>query len=542
MKHIFWFTSFILAPVLIFAQTFQPLWERTDATDGSTGTQYRPLPIVLTDIDHNIIVCGETYNPGPLIGFVTTKYDSSGDFLWQRTYDTPAQDIITATVTDNTGAVYVGGNSINPLTTKVALIVIKYAPDGDTLWQYSPTVVPSSYFTPSALLLDSAQNLIILSNFIDAASSNSGLLVTKLDQNGGTIWEALYDEGNYGYIGLDARWVGDNIVFWGQKGSPEGTRFIAWQVSNDGETIDTAVTEPYSDGFGRGYHIDRFGNLFIGDNAYEYKVTKFRLDGVTDWDYDKPVIFPPPIASAVDLQCITTDSAGAVYISGLYHDTIGFVGITTKLNDTGEFLWEHRIAFDGNKRVTPQSIKWLDTKLFLVTGAAYISIDSNFYEPFLAFYDRNGFAKSGISDIEGKKNQPISIAAHNNFFYLTGISSIEVPITEPNKQFLCKYDLNDIITSTSTLGSTPSIGRLSANPNPFHDKLRISVEHTAEATHCTLEISDFLGKIVLRRAVSLLPGENVFDLDNLGNLPSGAYSISFIASHRVYVGSTIKAR
>lgn len=545
MKHCVLLTFIILfTPFFIFAQQIQPLWERTEATDGSTGTQYRPLPIVVVDIFHNVIVCGETYHPGPLKGFVTTKYDSSGNFLWKRTYDVSGQDIITAVVTDNAGAVYVGGSTTNPFTNKAGIRIIKYASDGDTLWQYSPPVESSSYFTPSALLLDPVQNLIVFSNFIDVASNNSGLMVTKLDQNGETIWESYYDEGDYGYIGLDARWVGDHLVFWGQTGSAEGTRFFMWQISGEGETEDTATTEPYTLGFGSAYHIDAYGNLFIGRNAYEYEVTKFTSNGMTDWSYKKPITFPPPNASQVDLQCITTDSAGFTYISGRYYngDSLSRNCITTKLSNSGEVIWEHEVKFDGRKIIVPNVIQEIKNDLYLVTGVARISLDSNFYEPFLAFYNQDGCVKTGISDISGHINDPVSIAVDGSSFYIAGMSFPIIFLSEPNAQFLCKYALDDIITSIAPAGAANSMGRITFSPNPFHINFQATVYHIGKATQGLLEIRDLQGREVMSKNVSLVSGENAFDFQGLDKLSPGVYNVTIVSAYQLYVGQVVKTQ
>ncbi len=531
-------------PFFISAQQIQPVWERTEATDGGSGTQYRPLPIVKADIFHNVFVCGETYKPGPLKGFVTAKYDSSGNFLWKRTYDVAAQDIITAVVTDNLGAVYVGGSTINPFTNKAVIRIIKYASDGDTLWQYSPPVESSSYFTPSALLLDTAQNLLVFSNFIDAASNNSGLIVTKLDQNGGVIWESYYDEGEYGYIGLDARWVGNHLVFWGQTGSAEGNRFFMWQISGEGATEDTSTTEPYTAGFGNAYHIDTHGNLFIGRNGYEYEVTKFTLDGMTDWNYKKPITFTPPNASEVDLQCITTDSAGFTYISGrfYYGDSLRRNCITTKLNSSGEVIWEHEVKFDGRKIVVPKAIRQLKDDLYLIAGVTQINLDSNFYEPFLAFYNQEGCIKTGISDISGDKNYPQSIAVDGNSFYLAGISYPIFFLSEPVKQFVCKYEMDGITTSVTLAGDTNSMGRISFSPNPFRTNLQATVYHIGEATRGLFEVFDLHGRELMSKSVLLVPGENTFDIEDINRLTPGVYNITIISTHQIYVGQVVKTQ
>lgn len=544
MKKIFTLAYFIFGISFLQAQIIKPIWERTEATNGTDD--FKRLPIVFTDTFHNVIVCGETYNAGSLIGFVTTKYDSTGNFLWQRRYDTAAHDYIRSAAVDNTGAVYVGGSTTNPFNNnQTKFIVIKYADNGDTLWQYSYGTFSSGYLSPSALLLDSVQNLLICADFVGTPSVNSGMLVAKLDPNGNIIWEKVYNEGSYGYGGIAAKWVGDHVVYWGRTGSPEGQRFFVWQISDGGETIATAVTEPFDASPSpqdRGYHIDQFGNFFVGTLYYKYKVTKFRWDATIDWVYDKPIIFPPPIPGHINLQCIASDTLGNVYVAGLHSDSFGLISITTKLGVAGEFLWEHKMAIDGSINIpNPNSCKWLNEHILLVTGTIRTNVDSNFYEPFLLFFDKDGPIKKGISDIEGKRNDAISIASDGNYFYVTGIATPIITVSEPSKQFLCKYALDDIVTTTSLVRDARTVGQLSLSPNPFLDKFRVSVNHAGEASSGVLKASDSQGNTIFQKEVSLTLGDNHFDVGFLSETPAGIYVISLLTSKQLYAALAVKA-
>ncbi|MBK7936614.1 MAG: hypothetical protein IPJ82_05780 [Lewinellaceae bacterium] len=293
----------LLIPVITQAQQINPLWVSTEETDGNNDV------IVLVDSSHDVIVCGSTYSPGPVLGFVTTKYDPDGNQLWQRRYDTFATDLITTAATDITNAVYVGGSSVNPFTGQTQFIVIKYSANGDTLWQYTYGSIPGAGTYLSRILVDSAQNLLIL-GYTHPAANEFGLLAVKLNPAGNEIWNTTYEEGEYGYGGLDAARVDDHIVFWAQNGSPEGLRFFAWQIDMDGQTIKTAHTDPYSDYFESGYYIDQVGDLYIGDHAGEYKVTKFTLDGIKAWEYKKPLIYSNPNGVSARLRCISSDEEG----------------------------------------------------------------------------------------------------------------------------------------------------------------------------------------------------------------------------------------
>lgn len=533
---------FFVSPFYFQAQSIPPLWVQTEDTDGSLG-QGR-LPIVLVDAFHNVIVCGDTYSPGPLTGFITTKYDKNGELLWQRHHDTFATDMITSAVTDSTGAVYVGGNSTDPFTNQTQFIVFKYGADGDTLWQYSFNLIPNSTTSLSTLLLDASQNLLILGSYYHTPSAGSGLLAIKVDPSGNIFWEKTYNEGDYGYSGLNARLVGNQFAFWGRKGAPDGIRFFVWQVSLDGETLGTAFTEPYSDYFEQNYYIDKAGSLYIGYYAGQYKVTKFNIEGQTEWVYEKTITQTNPNGVSARLRCISADSSGYVYVSGMYYinDTLGLIGLTSKLDASGGLVFEQMFYFPGYKTVGPYKSEWINNDLLLITGTISIDIDSNFYEYFLAFYDKNGYVHGGVSDIQGRRNWPASIAPNSDYFYIAGQADPEFILTEPRKQFLCKYALDDIIVATSSPGSAKVVGRLSVSPNPFYDNLRVSVHHEGENEQGLLEVHDPQGKVISSKSILLAPGENTLELEGLGNLPAGVYNISLVAARGVYVGQAIKAR
>ena len=533
---------FLLIPVITHAQQINPLWVSTEETDGDLGMGR--LPIVLVDSSHDVIVCGSTYAPGPVLGFVTTKYDSDGNQLWQRRYDTFATDLITSAATDDSSAVYVGGSSINPFSGQAQFIVIKYSSGGDTLWQYAYGSIPGAATYLSKVLVDSSQNLLIFGSYVNPGANEFGLLAVKLDPDGNEIWNATYEEGNYGYGGLGAEWMGNHIVFWAQNGSPEGLRFFAWQIDTDGQTIKTAQTEPYSDYFESGYFIDQAGNLYIGDQAGEYKVSKFTLDGIKAWEYKKELTVLNPNGVSARLRCISTDSVGGVFISGMFYlnDSIGLVGITSKLNSSGNLFWEHTLKFGGFKTTAPYRSKWISKDLFLVTGPIVSSLDSNFYEYFLATYDQNGFVKGGISDIAGRRNWPASIAPDGAYFYIAGKADPETEVIDPSWQFLCKYSLDEVVSTSTPFGGVSAPGQLLLYPNPVQNKCLVSLDHISESTQGILEATDIQGNTMFRKKVPLPAGMNDFELIIPESLPAGVYGITLHTAKKTYAGRFVKVK
>ncbi len=68
------------------------------------------------DGDNNVYVTGYSLGSGTLNDFATVKYDSMGNQMWLMRYNGPANDhdYATAIAVDNSGSVYVTGNSTGP--------------------------------------------------------------------------------------------------------------------------------------------------------------------------------------------------------------------------------------------------------------------------------------------------------------------------------------------------------------------------------------------------------------------------------------------
>ena len=501
------------------AQNIDPLWVRHEIADG--GTLYGS-PFVMVDSFHNTFVCSQDNSPGQGNSFLTTKYDADGNLLWKREYDSFGNDLLTAMAVDSAGSVYVGGNTIQNLVsgTLPRFIVIKYAPNGDTLWNYrfdGPTV-GVNYLTK--LLLDSAQNLMVFGLYGDTVALRGALFVAKVSPDGQELWRATYLDSIYGFEGTDARWIGDRWIFWGRNTAATGYRYIAWQVDNNGQSMGTAITE-FDPALFNTQYIDQQGNLFVGGHN-RYKVTKYNLLGEKVWAYDRPLM-PSSASIPAGLSCIESNTASEVFLSGFVRvDSIGLKPLTTKLNAVGNLQWEHSPLFNDIKEGGSNRSYWLNEDQLLVAGVSLIKLNGNYLREYsLAVYDENGFVQGGISDLEGELNAPTSIAVDGTFLYVAGYAEDEL-VSNPSRQILCKYALSDLV---STKTAPQALGHLNLYPNPATNWLHIQIPETVENKGLRrLELVDMAGKILCSQAVA---AQATFaDLSLLG-LPGGVYVVIF---------------
>lgn len=108
------------------------LWVRKYNGVGNSSDD--PVGILVDNIG-NVHLTGLSIGIGTLVDFATIKYSSNGDSLWVRRYNGPTDgnDIPNSMGLDDSGNVYVTGVS-RGIGTSDDLVTIKYSPNGDELW------------------------------------------------------------------------------------------------------------------------------------------------------------------------------------------------------------------------------------------------------------------------------------------------------------------------------------------------------------------------------------------------------------------------
>lgn len=507
----------------VSAQYIQPIWARHDIAEGSS---FYGVPLVLLDSSQNPIVCNNDYNSGPLNAFLTTKYDAAGNRLWQRKFDTSSTDLVMSCVTDNQDAVYVGGstgqNSI--LGAIPGSIVIKYASNGDSLWVYRFSGPTAGASAGAKLQLDSAHNLLVFGAYSDTVALKAGLFATKLSPDGDVVWSATYTDPKYSIGGMQdggtARWTGDRWVYWGRSPEGQGYRYICWQIGPDGQTLAGAVTELDTANGVWTQHVDEAGNLLAGGGG-KYRVVKYAPSGQKLWEYHKPNTSPSPFIVPARISCIESTDEGEVYISGSFRiDSIGPTILTTKLNAaTGAMLWGHSFVWGGIPAAFPNKITWISQDAFLMVGAISFSLDSNFHEFFLAVYNRDGFVSVGVTDLDGRRNSPTSLALQSPYLYVAGYANSNT-VAEPKRQVLCKYLMGDIVSTRNPVNQAKLLP-LALWPNPASDRVRVGLpEESGIKPGCWLELTDMTGRVLRSQRIPAPSSSYDFGLEGI---PSGAY-------------------
>ncbi len=302
-------------------------WSKNYNTGGTANDYGTNLAL---DASGNIYVCGITDNNGVVNSdIVILKYNSSGTFLWDTTYDSPynMNDLATSIIIDPSNNIYVAGSSEGS-TTQFDYITLKYNSSGVFQWV-------SRY--------DYA-NLQDYGGGITLSSTNTYLFVTGASANSTNDWD--YTTVKYDLSGT--------------------------QVSVSRNTVaGTGYDQPYA------YTKDIAGNIYITGTGssngidYDIKTIKVKPDNTISWSVNDDSNNKNDQASAIDINHSTYE----IVVAGFATKSNNIKeAILIKYDSSGSKQWEYRRSSDNlNEDAEAKAVKILsDGSIYVctqITGA-----------------------------------------------------------------------------------------------------------------------------------------------------------------------------
>jgi hypothetical protein len=137
-------------------------WVRRYSGPGDPGNNDDYALALAVDTAGNVYVTGHSPGSGTSDDMTTIKYYPSGDTAWVRRYNGPANDVDCgrALAVDGMGNVYVTGNSYDGVTSDDYL-TIKYNSSGDIVWQIKYNGPGDGGDYANALAVDGTGNVYI---------------------------------------------------------------------------------------------------------------------------------------------------------------------------------------------------------------------------------------------------------------------------------------------------------------------------------------------------------------------------------------------
>lgn len=180
----------LLVALAAWAWAQDTVWTRTFDTgrlDGLTQGTVDPFG--------DLVLCGTVYDDstGGHLAIVVVKYASSGDTIWSRVYDTPANDHAGGLAVDSVGDIVVVGTFYSGDT--MGALAIKYDRNGNPIWERQYLLSEYAANLVGAVTDDSLN--IYACGYTFVGGDNDALLV-KLERGGDTLWTRAYDLGATG--------------------------------------------------------------------------------------------------------------------------------------------------------------------------------------------------------------------------------------------------------------------------------------------------------------------------------------------------------
>ena len=345
----------------LFAQ-YSTDWIRPADATAKTGT------MIARDNQDNVIATGYAISNAAY----TRKYNKFGVLQWEAISASGIQSVYERTLwvtTDNNNNVFVAGYQYGGTSSAIAVIVLKYSPDGVQLWKQ---VVSPAYVLVGMSLrceMDNGGNLYVGACGVGALP---GFALIKFDTNGNILFEQHSSANAPNYF-ESMRVKGNKIVLSASCGNPSNAAVAVWD--NTGALLWTAGVLGRG---GRDVEIDDAGNVYML-SAYENQVSatsqmdieiyKFDPSGTQLWkkDFD--------FGGGSDFSTRFTYVAGKLSIIGQSQGLGSW--ITFQVDTDGTMLWNTEYNGAPGSEEAPYFIAVKANGEVFVTGKGGPNVDPN---------------------------------------------------------------------------------------------------------------------------------------------------------------------
>jgi len=356
-RLLIWVVALLVLALIVFIlvqlacdQSYPYTW---DARYNSEPNGDEEATAMAVSGDGSIYVAGFTLAANG--DFLTLKYDSDGELIWEARYDGPAHDHdkARAIATDGEGNVFVAGYSQGNGTSK-DLALVKFSSDGEELWAVTYDGPVHGEDSASAVCTDGNGNVYVCGHSVGRGAD---YIVLKYDGGGNMLWEVRYD-GPKGTGDIAYAMVLDkdgNVYVTGESsGAGTFTDFATIKYDTDGNQLWAARYDgPMSlNDEATDLTVDASGNVYVtgqtslgghgANTTTELAIVSYSAAGDQRW----AVHYNVPEGGRARANAITLDPSGYVYVAGsatfTVRDYTQSDAITIKYSTDGDEAWVAR--------------------------------------------------------------------------------------------------------------------------------------------------------------------------------------------------------
>lgn len=213
--------------------------------------------VVATDSAGNVYVAGSTYLAYDEYDYLTQKYDTDGNLLWQRQFSGVlyGPEVPMYIAVDGAGNVYVTGSTLGPLFPSRAFLTIKYDSNGNLLWSQidAPAYLGT---TPTGFVLDDDGSMIVTGHTTEELG-DKWMVTIKYDTDGTRLWSKRYRDGSQTHSAAATADSQGNVYVTGVTGFD----YLIVKYSSSGTQLWVRRYDTY--GWPSSMTVDNSGDLYV---------------------------------------------------------------------------------------------------------------------------------------------------------------------------------------------------------------------------------------------------------------------------------------
>ncbi len=252
---------------------------------------------IAVDRNGNVFVTGASINSEGNLDLVTIKYDSLGNEIWIRSYNSPNNlDEYGATLAiDSSSNVYVFGGTWRLGSFPSDYIVIKYNATGDTVWTRRYNGQANGDDRPAKVVFDLRGHIYVTGSSYTNVSNQTDFCTVKYDTNGNIVWVKQYNgpgNGNDVPKSITTDIFGNIYVTGTCRGLVDDDYATVVYDSNGNQLTVQVFDGPGSWGdAAQDIVVDTQGNFFITgfsggiNSAYDFTTIRYALNLVPIYSY-----------------------------------------------------------------------------------------------------------------------------------------------------------------------------------------------------------------------------------------------------------------
>lgn len=238
------------------------------------------------DDNNNVYITGRT--EGATQDALIAKFDANGQEVWNTTFDGGDYDRGYGITSDDSDNIYIAGQTVNTSDSNYNAFIAKYDSSGNYLWNVTWDGISGSSDSAQDIMLDASGNIYIAGK---TRNTEDDLFIAKFDISQNLVWNTTWDSGfNERVFGM-ALDDSHNIYVTGELWTSQADILVAKFNSTGHEEWNITLDSGYGNEIGKRIVLDDTKNICIAgyfknsSGLDQFLVAKFDNAGNQEWNH-----------------------------------------------------------------------------------------------------------------------------------------------------------------------------------------------------------------------------------------------------------------